>query len=278
MVRTFRHAETGRTFALGRRLPAAWAPQLDLARYVDPNAPARPFGQRWESKAIHALHNPLGNDQYGDCVFAGLFKLDVEWRRNAGDAASPDPTEADALGLYARVTGFDPAKPDTDRGADLQTALAYVKAHGLTSSGAGKVAGWCAVDAEKPALVRRAIDIFGGVYTGCALPDAWLQNPREGMDWMVAGDPNPANGHCTAWFDYNAYGVICNSWGLFVQISWAAIAKYWAASAGGEVYAVFSPDWLNAATQTSPSGLDAAQLAADLAANPEELRWGGFYI
>lgn len=77
---------------LGRNLPEVWRPTLNLERYAASCAPARPLGQRWESKAIHALRKPLGNDRFGDCVFAGLFKLDVEWRRNAGDASSPDPT------------------------------------------------------------------------------------------------------------------------------------------------------------------------------------------
>ena len=50
------------------------------------------------------------------------------------------------------------------------------------------------------------------------------------------------DGHCVAWFDYNERGVIANSWGFFVLITWEAVAKYWGKSAGGEVYAVFSPD------------------------------------
>ncbi len=252
-------------FRLGRNVPKNWRPTLNLERYASPVPPARPLGQRWESKAIHALHNPLGNDRYGDCVFAALFKLDVEWRRNAGDAASPDPTEADALGLYSRVTGFDPNNSATDRGGDLQAALAYAKAKGLTPDGRGKVRGWCSVDATKPALIRHAIDTFGGVYTGCALPDSWLQAAHEGMVWGVAEAPNAGNGHCTSWFDYNETGVIMNTWGLFATVTWDAVAKYWAASVGGEIYAVFGDDWLIPAVNAAPNGINAAQLAADCA-------------
>lgn len=169
------------------------------------------------------------------------------------------------------MTGFNPNDPGSDKGGDLQTSLAYVKANGAYPDGRGKVAAWCSVDAEKPALICRAIDIFGGVYTGCALPDAWLDNPHEGMVWDVAGEPNPNNGHCTSWFDYNASGVIVNSWGLFGMITWSAIAKYWSAGAGGEIYAVFGQDWLNETAGTSPSGLNAAQLIADCRALEREL-------
>ncbi len=251
---------------LGRNIPSVWRPSLDAERYLTGPVTARPLGQRWESKAIHALHNPLGNDRYGCCVFAAAFKQDAAWLRDAGDEASANPTEADCLGLYSRVTGFNPAIPASDVGGDLQTALAYFKQHGLYPDGRGKSASWCAVDAAKPALIRAALDTFGSLYTGCSLAPEWVQNPFDGFVWNVASSGKDDLGHCTAWFDYNAIGVIVNSWGLFGQITWDAIEKYWGKSAGGEIYAVFSPDWLSKVTQRSPSGLDAAQLAADVAA------------
>lgn len=267
-MKTIVHPTSGRNFALGRNIPSVWRPTLDAARYLSPAVmPARPLGQRWESKAIHALHDPLGNDQFGCCVFAAAFKQDVAWLRDAGDASSPNPTKDDCLELYSRVTGFDPKKPATDRGGDLQTALAYFKAHGMYADGRGKVASWVAVDPSKPAMIRAALDAFGSLYTGCQLAPEWARDPEEGFVWDVTPSAGGDDmGHCTAWFDYDAVGVIVNSWGLFGRTTWAAIEKYWAKSAGGEIYAVFSPDWLSKATQVSPSGLNAAQLAADVAA------------
>ena len=85
--------------------------------------------------------------------------------------------------------------------------------------------------------------------------------------WDIAGPGRDDLGHCTAWFDYDAVGVIANSCGLFGRITWDAIEHYWAKSAGGEIYAVFSHDWLNQATQTAPNGLNAAQLVADCTAD-----------
>ena len=262
------HPTTGRTFALGRNVPEIWRPSLDFERYLTgPVQPARPLGRRWESKAIHALHDPLGNDQYGCCVFAAAFKQDVAWLRDAGDAKSLNPTKADCLSLYSRATGFNPADPSSDKGGDLQALLAYAKQNGLYPDGRGKPASWVAVDGSKPAAVRAALDAFGSVYTGCCLAPEWVQGPEEGFIWDVTPRPGSEEmGHCTAWFDYDAVGVIVNSWGLFGRITWAAIDKYWGKSAGGEIYAVFSPDWLGKATKTAPSGLDAARLAADVAA------------
>ncbi len=270
-MKTIVHPDTGQKFTLGRNIPKVWYPTLDAERYLSA-VPARQLGARWESKAIHALHDPLGNDDWGDCVFAALFKQDIAWLRDAGNETSPDPTANDALGLYSRVAGFNlgagpsGANP-TDQGGDLQAALAYAKMHGIYADGRGKVASWCSVDATKPAIIRAAIDTFGSLYTGCQLAPEWMQNPEEGFVWDVTASAGANNlGHCTAWFDYDAVGVIVNSWGGFGRITWAAIAKYWAKTVGGEIYAVFTHDWLNKATQLSPSGFNAAQLAADQAA------------
>ncbi len=250
---------------LGRNLPKIWKPTLDFARYASDLAPKRPLGHRWESDSIHQLHDAAGNDDVGDCTCAGILKLDVAWSHNAGSWTTPDMRTA-ALGLYSRATGYDPNDPSTDKGADLQTILDYVKANGVYADGSGKIAGYVEVDASKPAEIVKAIDTFGGLYTGVSLADDWPGASKEGSVWDVAGDPDPQEGHCVAWFDYNEQGVIINSWGFFITVTWGAVAKYWAKSAGGEVYAVFSPDWIDAATKESPSGFNAAQLAADIAA------------
>ena len=172
-----------------------------------------------------------------------------------------------ALALYSAATGYNPADPSTDQGAELSDILNYVQKFGIDPAGHGKGINWVEVDATKPAQVAKAIDIFGGLYTGAQISPDWLQTTNaDGAIWAVASPGNPDDGHCVAWFDYNEQGVIANSWGFFVLITWQAVAKYWGKSAGGEVYAVFSPEWLSAATMKSPSGFDAAQLAGDLKA------------
>jgi hypothetical protein len=288
---------------LGRNKPRIWKPTLDFERYLT-NAtgwqprvtvdralsgdmmvrttaiipgPARPLGQRWESKSIHLLHDPAGNDDVGDCTCAGMVKLDVSWWDDAQqlvDLGPPGVTAGGAngmknaaLGLYSRATGYNPSDPSTDQGAELTQILDYVKANGVYADGSGKIAGYVAVDATKPDQIAKAIDTVGGLYTGATVYEPWCQNPLEGGVWdVLPDDAQVAGGHCVTWFDYNEQGVIFNTWGLFMTLTWAAAAKYWGKAAGGEVYAVFSPDWLNAATKESPSGFNAQQLAADIAA------------
>jgi hypothetical protein len=272
---------------LGRNLPKVWRPTLEAGRYLKTSRssfssigvngqvaigehslvplPARPVADRWEHQAIMSLHDAAGNDMVGDCTCAGILKLDVAWSHNAGIDYWPAMTPT-ALDLYSAATGYNPLNPASDQGAELVQILKFVRAHGVDVDGHGKGLQWVSVDATKPAEVAKALDTFGGLYTGAQISPDWLQNPHEGSVWDVASPGGADDGHCVAVFDYNEQGVIANSWGFFITITWEALAKYWSKSAGGEVYAVFSPDWLTRATEKSPSGFNAAQLAADLKA------------
>ena len=277
-------------FKLGRKQPLVTRPTLHLGRYLTPPAgqepqcsaivngshiftarhavapmPARAIADRWEHKAIELLHDPAGNDTVGDCTCAAMAKLSVAWSHNAGDMAYWPSMTPLAIGLYERATGYNPADPNTDQGAELTDILTFVQKNGVDTAGRGKGVQWVSVDATKPDEVAKAIDIFGGVYTGVNLSPDWLNNPVEGGVWDVGAPGNPMYGHCVAAFDFNEQGVIINSWGLFITVTWSAFARYWAANAGGEVFTIVSPEWISAATQTSPSGMNAAQLSADLA-------------
>lgn len=291
---------------LGRQLPSIWRPNLDFSRYVAADEydvfsvhavssfdgssfadsitftssavvfpkPARKVGQRWEHQSIHLLHDAAGNLTVGNCTCAGILKLDLSQEHNANGVNSWQPNMQDiSLALYSAATGYDPSKTDahgnnpTDNGAELSDILNYVQENGIDPAGHGKGIRWVEVDATKPAQIAKAIDTFGGVYTGAQISPDWLQSTNaDGAIWDVASPGGADDGHCVAVFDYNEQGVIANSWGFFITITWEALGKYWSKSAGGEVYAVFSPDWLNRATEKSPSGFNAAQLATDLKA------------
>ena len=48
--------------------------------------------------------------------------------------------------------------------------------------------------------------------------------------------------------------------GMTGTITWAAVKAYCDQNAGGALYTVFGPDWINQVTQKSPGGFDAGQL------------------
>ena len=261
----------GRSFAMGRRAPLARGPMLKLGHFLSADLlPAPPVvGDEIKSGTApiwSAEENVLGNDQYGDCTCAGMLHIMNQLRANNQAAnAWRVATREDALALYSRVTSppFVPGPvPLNDNGADLPTVLNVVQQHGAYSDGTGKISGYVAIDASKPEEIKQALYLFGNLYMGLGLPDAYV-NPfpsGNGFVWDVNGSSNPNQGHCIVSFGYNENEARIDTWGLLGGMTFAALAAYLTANAGGEMYAILAPDWISQATQKAPNGFNAAQL------------------
>jgi hypothetical protein len=74
----------------------------------------------------------LGNDRYGDCVFAGAAHETMMLAREAGNAVwfSDAGVPAD----YAAMTGFDLRNPQTDQGTGIQAAADYRRKTGIADA------------------------------------------------------------------------------------------------------------------------------------------------
>ena len=70
----------------------------------------------------------------------------------------------------------------------------------------------------------------------------------------VAGNPDPDNGHCIVGAGYTSAGVQIDTWAMMGTITWAALQKYCAASVGGELYVMLTPDQLQKAAAKAPNG------------------------
>ena len=105
------------------KLPATKDPRdLKLARYLNvaalPKHPAE-FGH----DGSVASWGMLGNDQFGDCVFAGAAHETMLWNKIAGrDVAFNDDA---VLADYSAVTGFNRNDPATDQGTNVRDALNF---------------------------------------------------------------------------------------------------------------------------------------------------------
>src|SRR4051812_45233312 len=78
----------------------------------------------------------LGNDAYGDCVFAGAGHETMLWGEStSGTRGMPRFTDASVLGDYSAVTGFDPNDPNTDQGTYVRDALNYRRKTGVADGG-----------------------------------------------------------------------------------------------------------------------------------------------
>jgi intein/homing endonuclease len=72
--------------------------------------------------------------------------------------------------------------------------------------------------------------------------------------------------NCFVGVGWNSNGIIVDSWGLMGTVTYAAVAKYGAAAAGGELYAALSAEAVAAAAGRAPNGFKLDELRADLAA------------
>src|SRR5215813_8515207 len=75
----------------------------------------------------------LGNDRYGDCVWAGAAHEHMLFNKvvRRTDVVFDDEC---VLGDYAAATGFDADDPSTDNGTDVHKALSYRRKTGIADS------------------------------------------------------------------------------------------------------------------------------------------------
>ena len=214
------------------------------------------------------MTNVYGNDRLGDCTAAGAGHI-------IGALARQRPQRRSRADRRSRSSPSTRSRPATipptlnsDQGGDEVTVLNDWRDKGFFADGSGKILGWANVDGANIQRVKQAIWLFENVYFGVELPDAWISPfpQANGFTWDVAGDANPAHGHCFAGLGYNDNGVIVNSWGMMGTVTWAAVAKYATTPGQGELHVAFSEDAIERASARAPNGFDVAALTADLKA------------
>lgn len=201
----------------------------------------------------------MGNDRYGDCVFATIGHLIEEWTAQA-NPPSIVLSDEQILAAYGAVTGFDPRTGANDNGANELDALNWWRQTGIVGH---KIRAYVALDVKRKDEVRYAVAEFGGAFTGINLPISaqrqavWDVVPGGGADTA----PGSWGGHAVPYVAYNAVGPVCVTWGQLKQITWAFHFAYCE-----EAYAVLSPDWFPKGSGRSPGGFDEVRLERDLAA------------
>ena len=156
--------------------------------------------------------------------------------------------------------GYQPGNPSTDNGADMLSFLKYWRTTGL---GGDKIAAFVAVDFTNTEEIRQAIQLFGSVYLGVALPisaqgeTAWTV--PDGGVYRTNGEPGGWGGHCIPLVASSPETHTCITWGTTLKMSHNFLLDY-----ADEAFAVLSQDWINA-VGLSPDGFNFDQLSADLA-------------
>ena len=227
-MKTILNPLTGKTFRMGRRRPRARGLRLRLASYLLKSLPQPPAACDYAAAAKSWLAQMLANDDLGDCTAAGAFHIAGTWLANNG---VPVPfSREDTIKFYSATTGYVPGKPESDQGGDEETVLNYWVNHGLLPAPlpAHQAEAWISVNAADIEEVKTAIWLFGNIYIGASMPDAWV-NPMpetDGWIWGVAGAPEDDNGHCFAALGYDERWLKISTWGLVGNLTPAGLAKY----------------------------------------------------
>jgi hypothetical protein len=242
---------------LGKLAPRHDVRTLRIESYM-PELPDSPPAVDWSG--VVTAWGMLLNDSQGDCTCAGAGHMIECWTSNAGSPVVV--ADATIETAYVAVTGiegaaFNPATGANDNGCVELDVLNYWRQTGI----AGHIIGaYASVHTQNVNHVKAAVDIFGGLYIGVALP-ASAQNQDV---WDVATGPDSEagswGGHCVNVVGYDADGLTVVTWGATKRMTWA----FWLAYVD-EAYAILSSDFLNSTGQT-PGGFDLAMLQADLKA------------
>lgn len=137
----------------------------------------------------------LGNDSYGDCVFAGSDHETMMWNAEAG--VTVEFTAENALSDYSAVTGFDPNDPSTDQGTVVHDALDYRRHTGVVDAQGQRhqIGAYMAVEPGNFAHVLEAVYAFGVVGIGFEFPASAMDQFNRGKPWTYVRGSKIEGGH-----------------------------------------------------------------------------------
>lgn len=196
----------------------------------------------------------LGNDQYGDCYFAGQGHY--EMLINKVQRHKFTLTDQQVIDAYMTYTG------GSDDGTDPLEALRQWRRQGLW--GRPPIKAFLGGDPSKFATEIPLIDfVFGTCGLAFALPNAiqraWGSWPTPPADWQTNPDWAPWSwgGHYVITHGYNMKEkwIEIVTWG---QGRWRVPFAFCEAYLAG-TFAVITPEWFNKAQKT-PQGFDTKQL------------------
>ena len=247
----------GKTRKLGKHSVRHDQRTLKLNKYLSASLPAPKDSVNWTTK-VTSPWGMMANDTVGDCTCAGAAHQIMTWTANSNIVFIPSDDQV--ISAYSSITGYDPANPASDQGANELDVLNYWRQTGIAGH---KIGAYTKVDQLNIDEVKSAMDIFGGLYIGVALPltaqgqDQW-EVVKSFNPWNHNGDIGSWGGHAVIAVAYDTESVTVITWGAPLKMSWAFWMKY-----VEEAYAIISTDWINGDGNT-PEGLHIEELMEDL--------------
>ena len=199
----------------------------------------------------------LSNDQWGDCVWAGAAHEHMLWTLESGSPRAHF-TSKDVLSDYSAATGFDPMKPESDQGTDMQQAAAYRQKIGIidTSGNRHKIDAYAALKLGDTNQLAQAAWLFGAVGVGVNVPSSMIEQFQTNQVWSIASGDTIRGAHY----------IPCvgrDSRGNFVFISWGRVhtaTPDWVSEYMDEAIAYLALESINASTKVTPENFNPAAL------------------
>lgn len=223
-----------------------------------PTPPAGRFGH----SSLVRTWGMLGNDQAGDCVWAGAAHEEMLWHRegNTHVSFSTDNVFSD----YSAVTGFIPGRDDTDNGTDMTQAASYRRKTGIIDSTGirHQIKAYVALHPGNVDQLMQATYVFGAVGMGVQLTSHNMDQFDQGKPWATVPGETTIGGHYVPVIGRNSRGnILLVTWGRL-----HAAEPSWVQARMDEGLAYLSPSILDTTTHLTPENFDQAKLDSYLAA------------
>jgi hypothetical protein len=137
-----------------------------------PRAPKGSFGHDTAVVPLGESWGMLGNDSYGDCVWAGAAHETMVWNAEQG-------------------------RPSTDQGTDVRQAMGYRRSTGVADGRhqRHKIAAYVRLDPGNHTELWQALYLFGVVGIGFEFPDYAMDEFRQNRRWSYHRKGQIEGGH-----------------------------------------------------------------------------------
>lgn len=228
-----------------------------LSNYLQLSSLPTPPKKGGHQNLVTDWQGMLGNDRYGDCVWAGAAHETILWNREAGNSVTFN--EQGVLSDYSAVTGFNPNDPNSDQGTDMQVAASYRRKTGVKDAPGNRhiVMAYLAIQPANVLELKQSIYLFGTVGVGIRFPKSAETQFNNNKPWTVISSSKIIGGHYIPAVGYDSRYVYVVTWGQMQKMSWGFFRKY-----NDESVVYLSEEMLSA--NKTPDGFDLTQLQTDL--------------
>lgn len=244
---------------LGKTPARPGAVSLRFSAIAKPSALPTPPAVFGHQAGIANWDGDLGNEQWGDCVWAGAAHEHILWTTVAG-LPPASFTEADCLSDYSVVTGFS-FSDATDQGTDMQVAASYRRKTGILDAEGQRhlVDAYMAVTPGNLDELFLAAYLFGAVGVGIRFPSSADKQFDDNQPWSVVPNTSIEGGHYIPVVGRNANGnAVAITWGRLIEITPGFLEEY-----NDETIAYYASEYADK-SKLSPEGFDVTALESFL--------------